>query len=144
MGIEEGSMTTRTVALLTAIALSGVVPAGEARAAHTFQEKKGEHKAAPGVDGRWTMSVKGGPHGDMTMNLELTQEGTKVGGTFATPHGDLPVEGEFVDAKLTIATSGGDTRVSLTAKLRENGTLEGYLSSEMGDMTWTATRSTGK
>jgi hypothetical protein len=144
MGIEEGSMTTRTVALLTAIALSGVVQAGEARAAHTLQQKKGEHQAGPGVDGRWTMSVKGGPHGDMTMNLELTQEGKKVGGTFATPHGDLPVEGEFVDAKLTIATSGGDTRVSLTAKLRENGTLEGYLSSEMGDMTWTATRSTGK
>jgi hypothetical protein len=49
-----------------------------------------------------------------------------------------------VDATLTIATSGGDTQVSLTAKLKENGTLEGYLSSQMGDMTWTASRSTGK
>jgi uncharacterized beta-barrel protein YwiB (DUF1934 family) len=137
-------MTTRTAALLTAIALSGVVQTGEARAANTFQEKKGEQKTAPSVAGRWTMSVKGGPHGDMTMSLELTQDGKKVGGTFATPHGDLPLEGELVDATLTIATSGGDTQVSLTAKLKENGTLEGYLSSQMGDMTWTASRSTGK
>jgi hypothetical protein len=136
-------MTTRTVALLTAIALSGFVQAGEARA-HIFQEKKGDHKAAPSVDGRWTMSVKGGPHGDMTMSLELAQDGSKVSGTFTTPHGDLPLEGDLVDATLTIATSGGDTQVSLTAKVKENGTLEGYLSSPMGDMTWTASRSTGK
>lgn len=137
-------MTTRTLALLTAIALSGVPQAGEARAANAFQEKTSEHKTAPRVDGRWTVYVKGGPHGDMTMGLELTQDGKKVSGTLATPHGDLPVEGELVEATLTIATAGGDTQISLTAKLRENGTLEGYLSSQMGDMTWTATRSTGK
>lgn len=143
-------MTTRTVALLTAIALSGVLHieearAGEARAANSFQEKKGGPKAAPSVAGRWTMFVKGGPHGDMTMNLELAQEGKKVSGTFATPHGNLPVEGEFVDATLTIATAaGGDTPISLTAKLKEGGTLEGYLSSQMGDMTWTASRSSDK
>jgi uncharacterized beta-barrel protein YwiB (DUF1934 family) len=136
-------MTIRTVALLTAIAMSGFVQAGEARA-HIFQEKKSDHKAAPRVDGRWTMNIKGGPHGDMTMNLELAQDGNKVTGTFTTPHGDLPVEGELVDAALTIATQGGDTQVSLTAKLKENGTLEGYLSSQMGDMTWTASRATGK
>jgi uncharacterized beta-barrel protein YwiB (DUF1934 family) len=136
-------MTIRTIALLTAIAMSGFVQAREARA-HIFQEKKGDHKAAPRVDGRWTMYIKGGPHGDMTMNLELAQDGHKVTGTFTTPHGDLPVEGELVDATLTIATSGGDTQVSLTAKVKENGTLEGYLSSQMGDMTWTASRSTVK
>jgi hypothetical protein len=140
-------MTTRTAALLTAIVLSGPVlhvQAGEARGPHTFQEKKEEMR----VDGRWTMHVKGGPHGDMTMNLELAQgsekdskkDSRKITGTFTTPHGDLPVEGELVDATLTIATTGGDTQVSLTAKLKENGTLEGYLSSQMGDMTWTARR----
>ena len=136
-------MTTRTVALLTALALSGFVQAGEARPP-AFQEKKGEHKAAPRVDGRWTMYIKGGPHGDMTMNLELAQDGKKVTGTLTTPHGDLPVQGELADATLTIATSGGDTQVSLTAKVKENGTLEGYLSSQMGDMTWTTSRSTDK
>jgi hypothetical protein len=111
-----------------------------------FQEKEGDHKAAPSVAGRWTMSVKGGPLGDVMMGLELAQDGKKVSGTLATPHGDdLPVEGDFVNGTLTIATpGGGDSRISLTAKLRENGTLEGYLSSQMGDMTWTASRSSSQ
>lgn len=136
-------MTTRTVALLTAIALSGGVQAAEARGAHTFQEKKGDQKAAPSVAGRWSVFVKGGPHRDVTMGLELAQDGKKVSGTLATPHGDdLPVEGDFVDGTLTIATrGGGDFQISLTAKLKDNGTLDGYLSSQMGDMTWTASRS---
>jgi hypothetical protein len=28
----------------------------------------------------------------------------------------------------------------MTAKLKDDGTLDGYLSSQMGDMTWTARR----
>ena len=80
-------MTTNTVALLVAFALSGSMPAGRQHA-HTVQDKKTDQKAAPGIAGRWTMSVKGGPHGDATMGLALEQKGRQVSGTFATPHGD--------------------------------------------------------
>jgi hypothetical protein len=92
------------------------------------------------------MSVKGSPHGDVTMGLELTQEGKKVSGTFATPHGDdLQVAGEFGEGTLTLATtSGGESKITMTAKMKEDGTLDGYLSSQMGDMTWTARRVTRK
>ena len=126
-------MNTSTVALFTALALAGAP-----------QEKKTDQKAASSVTGRWTMSVKGGPHGDTPMGLVLEQKGKKVTGTFATPHGDdLPVDGEFAEGTLSIATAGGgDARISLTAKLKADDTLEGYLSSQMGDMTWTARRST--
>ena len=76
------------------------------------------------------------------MGLELTQEGKKVSGAFATPHGDeLQVAGEFAENTLNLATtSGGESKISMTAKLKEDGTLDGYLSSQMGDMTWTARR----
>jgi hypothetical protein len=136
-------MTTRTVALLTALALAGTLQAVDVRAAGALQEKKTDQKA-PSVAGRWTMSVKGGPHGDTPMGLVLEQKGKMVTGTFATPHGDdFPVDGEFAEGTLTIATAGGgDARISLTAKLRADDTLEGYLSSQMGDMTWTGRRST--
>jgi hypothetical protein len=138
-------MTTRTMGLLAVIALM-VLPTTEARGAHRDQEKTADQKAAPGVAGRWTVSVKGSPHGDVTMGLNLAQEGKKVSGTLATPHGDdLQVEGEFIEGKLTIATPGeGESRISMTAKLKEDGTLDGYLSSQMGDMTWTAKRALGK
>lgn len=139
-------MTTRTVGFLAVIALTASLPTTEARAAHRYQEKNADQKAAPGVAGRWTVSVKGSPHGDITMGLDLAQEGKKVTGTFATPHGnDLQVDGEFVGGMLTLATpGGGDTHITMTANLKEDGTLDGYLSSQMGDMTWTARRSTGK
>ena len=135
-------MTTRTIALAV-ITLSVLITA---RAAAAPQHDKAEQKSAPGVTGRWSMSVKGSPHGDVTMALELTQEGKKVSGTLATPHGDeLQVAGEFADGTLTLATtSGGESKISLTAKLKEDGTLDGYLSSQMGDMTWTARRVTRK
>jgi hypothetical protein len=137
-------MTTRTVALFTALSLTGTLSAVDVRAAGALQDKKAHQKSAPNVSGRWTMSVKGGPHGDVPMGLSLEQKGKKVTGTFATPHGDdLPVEGEFADGTLTIATAGGgDARISMTAKLKADDTLEGYLSSQIGDMTWTARRST--
>jgi hypothetical protein len=101
-----------------------------------------EKKAADaGVAGKWKMSVDGGPHGPTTMGLMLEQKGKKVTGTFASPHGDVPVEGEFADGALELATvvSGGEgMRVTFNAKLKEDGRLAGYLSSEMGDMKWTA------
>jgi hypothetical protein len=137
-------MTTRKIAFAV-ITLSVLITARAAVAAAP-QHGKTEEKSAPSVTGRWSMSVKGSPHGDVTMGLELTQEGKKVSGTFATPHGDdLQVAGEFAENTLNLATTnGGESKISMTAKLKEDGTLDGYLSSQMGDMTWTARRVTRK
>jgi hypothetical protein len=99
--------------------------------------------AAPSVGGSWTLTVEGGPHGNVTMGLTLTQEGAKVTGTFASGHGpEMPVTGEFVDGALKIQTDAdkdGDAIV-FTAKLKDDGTLAGYISSPMGDMKWSAQR----
>lgn len=139
-------MTSSTVAMLVAITLSGGVPVGSDHSAYAFQDKKTDGKPAPGVAGRWTMSVKGGPHGDATMGLALEQNGKKVSGIFVTPHGDdLEVVGEFAEGTLALATpGGGDSKITMTAKLKDDGTLDGYLSSQMGDMTWTARRASAK
>jgi len=138
-------MTTNTVAIVVAIALSGSLPTGTHRAP-AVQDKKTDQQAAPGVAGRWTMSVKGGPHGDATMGLALEQKGKQVSGIFATPHGDdLQVQGEFAEGTLTLATpGGGDAKITMTAKLKDNGTLDVYMSSQLGDMTWTARRASAK
>jgi hypothetical protein len=102
--------------------------------------------AAPNVSGTWTMSVAGGPHGNATMGLVLKQEGTKVTGSFASGHAaDMPVAGEFADGALKIATTGDDdSKIVFSAKLKDDGTLAGYISSPMGDMTWTASRAAQK
>lgn len=138
-------MTTNTVAIVVAVALSVSVPVASHRT-HAFQDKKADQKAAPRVAGKWTVSVKGGQHGDATMGLALEQDGKQVSGIFATPHGDnLQVQGEFAERTLTLATpGGGDSRITMTAKLKDDGTLDGYMSSQFGDMTWTARRAAAK
>ena len=103
--------------------------------------------APPTVAGSWAMHVEGGPHGNAAMTLTLTQDGTKVTGTFASGHtADMAVAGEFVKGELTIQTTAGgdDSRILFSAKLKEDGTLAGYISSQMGDMKWTAARTAGK
>lgn len=130
--------TILAVSIAAALALPLSVGGGRA---HAWQDKKSEN----GVAGQWTLSVKS-PHGDVQMTLDLVQEGKKVSGTLETPHGDnLPIDGEYTEGTLTLATPGtSDMRITMTAKLKDNGTLDGYLSSQMGDMTWTAKRTTSK
>jgi hypothetical protein len=102
--------------------------------------------AAPDVTGRWTMSVVGGPHGPATMHLELKQDGATVSGTFISGHAaDMEVKGEFVNGSLQIeASGGGHGKVTMNARLKDDGTLAGTLSSEVGDMKWTASRAAAK
>jgi len=96
--------------------------------------------SAPTVAGTWSMSIDS-PHGNMKTSLTLKQDGTNVTGTFSGPMGDQPVEGTFENGTLKIETSGsGDHKLTFTAKLKDDSTLSGYLSSEMGDMNWTAAR----
>ena len=98
--------------------------------------------AAPTVAGTWTMTVQGSPHGDVTMGLTLTQDGSHVTGTFHSPHGDMAVAGEFAEGQLKLATTQTkeDEKILFDARLDDKGALAGYLSSPMGDMKWTAAR----
>ena len=97
--------------------------------------------SAPGVAGTWSVAVDG-PHGAATMSLVLKQDDRKVTGTFVSGHGpDLALDGEFVDGTLKLeSTDHGDSKVIFNAKLKDDGTLAGYVSGPMGDMKWTAER----
>lgn len=97
--------------------------------------------AAPAtVAGTWAMSVDS-PHGNMKCSLTLKQEGTKVTGSFRSQMPDMTVEGTFENGTLKIETSDtAEHKLVFSGKLKEDGTLAGYISSEMGDMNWTAER----
>lgn len=125
-----------TLAALTATlsAAGGALPA------------QNEKKAGANVTGTWNLAVKS-PHGDMAMVLVIEQVGKKVTGTLSSAHtGDLPVEGELNDGALALTTTKGntDSRITLASKLKDDGTLAGYLSTASADMTWTAERAKSK
>lgn len=103
--------------------------------------------AAPDLSGKWTMKVSGGPHGDAAMSLVLKQDGEKVAATFNPGHdGDIPMSGTFVKGSLTLKSPANDEGAVITMKgtLKADGSLSGFLSSAMGDMTWSAARDKSK
>jgi hypothetical protein len=81
------------------------------------------------------------PHGNMKTSLTLKQDGTKVTGTFRSQMPDMTVEGTFENGTLKVETSDtAEHKLVFSAKLKDDGTLAGYVSSDMGDMNWTAER----
>ena len=84
------------------------------------------------------------PHGSVVMTLALKQDGAKVTGTLTSDHtGELTMRGEFADGKLKLETVEGNAQITLEGTLKD-GALAGYMSTEMGDMNWTATRARDK
>ena len=103
--------------------------------------------AAADLTGKWTMKVSGGPHGDAAMALVLKQEGEKVTAQFNPGHdGDIPMSGTFVKGALTLKSPANDDGQAITMKgtLKADGSMSGFMSSAMGDMTWSAARDKSK
>jgi hypothetical protein len=94
------------------------------------------------IAGTWSLTAEG-----YMMSMVLTQNGKTIGGTLDSPHGPIALKGEYVDGKLTITGSGGDAHpLEFTFKgaLKSDGTLAGDLTSNVGDMSWTAVREGGR
>jgi hypothetical protein len=98
------------------------------------------------VAGKWNLTIEGASpfgHHFPAVELELEQDGKKITANFLIPdHGDLPMEGEFVDGKLTLRTTeDGYMQMNLSGKLGEDGTMSGTVKAQpIGEMTWTAKR----
>jgi hypothetical protein len=81
------------------------------------------------------------------MGLVLAQAKAKLTGTFSSDHtGELPVEGDIAESALKLTTTKGspESRITLSAIVKADGTLSGQLSAPSADMTWTATRAAAR
>jgi hypothetical protein len=99
---------------------------------------------APDIAGKWNVTVES-PHGAMSASFVLKQDRTKVTGTMSSDHTpDAAIDGDFIDGALTFTVSvdhgSGPMKMTCKATLNAAGTLAGTISSEMGEMTWTAER----
>jgi hypothetical protein len=93
------------------------------------------HAAQASVTGAWTFSAS-----DMTLRMNLTQEGNGVTGTLDSPHGPIQLKGEFAGGQLTLSGTSEAIQLSASGSLKNDGSLAGSLTSNVGDMTWTAVR----
>jgi hypothetical protein len=126
-------MTRLVTRLMVAamVVLTGAMLNAQAHTAHS-------------LTGRWMLKMADGPHGPSEMPLTLTQDGTKVTAILSPPgHGaDFELKGEFVKGQLTLAIAASDKNIAVTIKatLKDDGTLVGFTSSEMGDSKWVGSR----
>ena len=125
---------TRVVTRLTVAAMMVIAGTMLAAQAHTPHN----------LTGKWVIKMADGPHGPTEMPLALTQDGTKVTAVLTPPghEGDFKLAGEFVKGQLTLSAAATDTTMAATMKatLKDDGTLMGFTSSDMGDAKWVATR----
>lgn len=98
--------------------------------------------SAPSVAGKWTMPLET-PHGKMMMSFELKVDGKdakKVTGTLTTQSGSMPVTGEFAEGRLKFSGGTDTGELIYTATFKDADTLNGILSSHVGDLKGVATR----
>ena len=93
------------------------------------------------VAGHWTVSVQ-----DMPLHLVLMQKGKNISGSLENPHGGvIPITGEFAGGQIKFwgKSQGGSVQIELSAtgSVKADGSLAGNLTSNVGDMDWSAVRS---
>lgn len=88
------------------------------------------------IAGTWVIMARGHQIG-----LGLEQDGPKLTGTLVVMGKSIPVDGEFNDGALKLSTGPDEADpITLTGKLKDDGTLEGLTTTRHGTMTWTAER----
>jgi hypothetical protein len=139
---------TAIVRMCLTLIVVGAIPAATSYAQQTApppaaQEKPADPKAPTSIAGKWDMTAET-PQGTTPVTLVMKLDGKKVTGTLTGPQGEIPVEGEYADGKLTwsitIQGSSGDLNVTFTGAMKEDGTLAGTFDFGQGAMNWKAAR----
>ena len=113
------------------------------QAAEYLHEHATHEQAAPNVAGTWNISLQG-----HQVALVLEQDGHTLTGTLMIMGKDVPVDGTLAERVLSLTGAGvvGDhageetVPLKLTATLKDDGTLDGEMSTARGPMKWTAER----
>jgi hypothetical protein len=132
--------------------LAGEMPSPNGKTVTWIAERLRERKiktassaagGGAGLTGAWKMSAAS-PQGAMQFDLTLRQDGEKVAGTLNSAHsGELPFEGTYSRGTLKFSTGGNganDMHLEYSAKLKEDGTLDGDVTGAKVNMLWTAER----
>jgi hypothetical protein len=96
----------------------------------------GAQAPSDSIAGTWVLEFQGHQVG-----LGLEQDGQKLTGTLVMMGTKVLVDGEYADRRFTLASAPDEaTKVKLTGKLNEDGTMEGDVETRHGTMRWKAER----
>jgi hypothetical protein len=146
---------TSAVAVLSCCALAPGLAGAQGQTPPPSQETRPD--PAPAVKpataatlaGRWTVTVQT-QQGPMDTSLDMKadpKDPKRVTGMSASQYGEVPIEGEVVDGKLTfwltIDGGGGGVAITFVGTLQKDGSLAGTFGYGEGEMPWTAVRVKG-
>ena len=97
--------------------------------------------AEQSLNGTWDLLSPDTPHGELRFQVTFTQgAGTALAAELRLFDQKLEMTGERKGDTFAVRGASGGGDLALSGKLRADGTLEGFLSSERGDLIWTGTR----
>jgi hypothetical protein len=145
-GFAEGDWSAKRATGAAAAAASTTTPATTTAESATSTSTTTTSTTTTGVGyaGKWDVVVKT-PAGDFPATANLTDEGGKLSGTFASQMGEVPVtgvvEGKSVKLTMNAQTPNGNMTVVLTGDLDGDSIVNGKADIEgMGQMDWSAKR----
>jgi hypothetical protein len=108
---------------------------------------KPEPRPAPTLAGEWSL-VADVPNNTMTSTLALKadpKDAKRFTGVISGQSGEMPIEAEFADAKITMwlsfpTSSGQAVNVTFSGAFREDGSIGGTLEYGQGSVPWRAAR----
>lgn len=93
------------------------------------------------LNGTWNLTATGTPHGDLHFQARFTQgAGKALTATVTLFDNPIEMSGEGDTQTFRVSGDGGGGTLTLSGKLKADGTLEGFLSNEQGDLLFTGTR----
>ena len=107
------------------------------------QEAQDKKPETASVAGQWNLAFDG-PQGSMMVGMTLKQDEKKVTGTLSGPQGEVPLEGEYAEGKLSFSisvdTQNGTMEIGFAGQMNEDGTLAGIMAGPMGEIPWKGER----
>lgn len=98
------------------------------------------------IAGNWNLQLDAG-QGPMDIAATMKLDGKKVTGMLSSQMGDVALEGEFADGKVTFGISfdagGGAMSIMFIGTMKDNDTVTGTMSGPMGEVPWVGKRVKG-
>lgn len=94
------------------------------------------------IAGNWVISMDYG-QGPTDIAAVFKLDGKKVTGSLTSPAGETPLEGEYVDGKLTFGIDVQGMALSFTAKLKDADNMAGAMGGQMGEIPFVGKRVKG-
>lgn len=98
------------------------------------------------IAGNWNIQLDAG-QGPMDIAATIKLDGKKLTGMLSSQMGDVPLEGEYAEGKVTFAISfdggGGAMSITFVGTLKDNDNVTGTMSGPMGEIPWVGKRVKG-